>query len=407
MGVYDRYPKYRYPQMKLSDTACKAAKPSAKLKKLADGHGLYLAVMPNGAKYWRLKYRYLGKEKLLALGVYPETSLKEARDKREAARELLEADIDPAESKKERRREKLEKSEQTFERIAHEWHESQKSRWTPRHAAYIINRLENDIFPEIGRRPITDISSPQILAAVRKIENRGAHEIARRALQMCGQIFRYAIATGKAERNPTPDLKGALKQFKKGHYAALSSKDLPEFVAALERNEARLYPLTRHALKLMLLTFVRTSELIGAKWDEFNLEKAEWVIPAERMKMRKSHIVPLCHQAITILREVHKQTGKWPWVFPNMVRPQKPMSNNTLLKALERMGYKGRMTGHGFRALAMSTIKEELGYRHEVVDRQLAHAPKSKVDAAYDRAAFVNERKKMMQDWADYLEGNS
>jgi integrase len=239
---------------------------------------------------------------------------------------------------------------------------------------------------------------------IRKIEKRGALELARRATQMCGQIFRYAIVTGRAERNPAIDLKGALKPMRKGHYAAFDVDELPTFIRCLNLNQARLYVPTINAVKLLMLTFVRTSELIGATWDEINLETGEWIIPAERMKMRRPHIVPLAKQAVAILEEQKRLSVYGDLVFPNQVTPRKHMSNCTILGAIKRLGYKGQMTGHGFRALAMSSVKEKLGYRHEVVDRQLAHAPRSKVDAAYDRAKFLSDRRVMMQEWADYLD---
>lgn len=366
---------------------------------------MYLEIMPHGSKLWRLKYRFNGKENRIGLGSYPETSLKEAREKREAARKLLSSGMNPAQAKKDNKRQSRLNAGNTFEAIAREWHEHNKGRWTETHAQDILRRLEVDIFHEFGHRPVKEITPPEILDALRKIENRGAHEIARRAMQNCGQVFRYAVATGRAESDPTRDLKGALKPFKKTHFAALDSKELPAFLDTLNRNEARLYPQTIRAVRLLMLTFVRTSELIGARWEEIDLDAAQWEIPAERMKMRKPHIVPLSRQVVEILKEQHELTGRWEWVFPNQVRPKTHMSNNTILMALRRMGYQGKTTGHGFRALAMSTIKEELGYRHEVVDRQLAHAQRNKVDAAYDRAQFLSERKKMMQEWADYLEG--
>lgn len=390
--------------MKLTDTACKSAKPKEKPYKLADGMGMYLQVMPHGSKLWRLKYRFEGKENCLSLGSYPETSLGEARKIREEARKILKAGTDPSFVKKEQKRQSVQNAGNTFEAIAREWHEHFKARWTPSYAAEILHRMETDLFPVIGGHPIAALTAPQILDTVRKIESRGAHEIARRTLQTTGQVIRYAIVTSRADSDPTRDLKGALKPFKKSHYAALEAKDLPDFLKALNQNEARLYPQTVRALRLLMLTFVRTSELINAKWNEFDLKNAQWEIPAERMKMRKPHIVPLSKEAVAILKAQKEQTGDWEWVFPNLVRPKKPMSNNTILMALRRMGYQGKMTGHGFRALAMSTIKEKLGYRHEVVDRQLAHAPRNQVDAAYDRAAFLSERKKMMQQWADYLD---
>ena len=316
---------------------------------------------------------------------------------------MLAQNIDPASAKKEAKHAALISAATTFELVAREWHEHQKERWSPAHAQDILHRLEMDMFPQIGKLPIADIKPIQVLNAMRHIEKRGAFEMARRSLQYCGQIFRYAVITERIERDPTPDLKGALKPFKHGHFSALETDDLPDFVMTLERNDARLYAQTRHAIQLLMMTFVRTGELIGAKWSEFNFETKEWIIPAERMKMRRPHIVPLSKQVLSILEKQKQLTGQWEWVFPNQVRPRDHMSNNTILKALERLGYKGRMTGHGFRALAMSTIKERLGYRHEVVDRQLAHAPANKVDAAYDRAKFLDDRRVMMQEWSDYL----
>jgi integrase len=390
--------------MPLNDSLCKNAKPSEKARKLSDGHGLYLEVTPTGGRYWRLKYRYQGKEKRLALGVYPEVSLAQAREKREHARKVLLAGGDPSQMRKDEKRNAMLNNENTFESIAREWHANNIERWTPSYGKEILHRLQMNIFPTIGQRPIRDIATPELLATLRLIEKRGAHEVAHRALQMCGQVFRYGIAAGRLERDPSPDLRGALKPVKHTHYAALDTKDLPAFIQALECNDGRLYPQTRLGLKLMLLTFVRTGELIGATWDEVNFDTKQWVIPASRMKMRKEHIVPLSHQALQVLSELKVYAGDRMWVFPSQINSQKHMSNNTILKALERMGYKGKTTGHGFRALAMSTIKEKLGYRHEVVDRQLAHGHKSKIDAAYDRAQFLQDRTVMMQRWADYLD---
>jgi integrase len=390
--------------MPLTDTACKNAKPDAKPRKMADGGGMYLEVMPTGSKYWRLKYRFDGKEKRLAFGVYPEVSLSEGRDKREQARKLLKQGIDPGLVKHIAEQKRALESAHTFEAIAREWHQNNIEKWTPDYGKNILHRLTLDVFPVIGKRLIAELEAPDLLDMLRKVEKRGALEIAKRLGQTCDQVFRYAIATGRAKRNPVPDLKDALKPVIPGHYAALEAKDLPEFIRVLDRNEARLYPLTRLAILMMMLTFVRTGELINARWSEFDLDAALWVIPAERMKMRKEHTVPLSRQALAVLEELQAFSGGRSLLLPNQAHPSKPMSNNTILFALGRLGYKGRITGHGFRALAMSTIKEKLGYRHEVVDRQLAHAHKNKVDAAYDRAKFLDERVVMMQEWADYLD---
>jgi integrase len=390
--------------MRLTDKACKNIKPDKKPRKLADGDGLYLHVMPGGGKYWRFNYRFAGKHKTLAIGVYPEVPLAEAREKRQSARKQLRDGIDPSFAKREGKRQLALSAENNFEAVAREWHQHSIEKWSESHAGFILHRLEADVFSAIGRLPIKDITAPHLLSVIRTIENRGAHETARKITQTCGQIFRYAIVTGRAERNIAADLRGALKPFKKGHFAALEAKDLPEFLEKLHRNDARLFVLTRLAVEMLMLTFVRTSELIEAKWEEFDLEKATWAIPAERMKMRRLHIVPLAKQVLAILAQIRAISGNREYVFPNQAKPLKHMSNNTVLFALGRMGYKGKATGHGFRALAMSTIKEQLGYRHEVVDRQLAHAHRNSVDAAYDRAKFLNERRKMMQEWADYLD---
>lgn len=394
--------------MKLTDSQCKNAQPmeppSKAPRKLADGQGLYLWVMPNGAKYWRFTYRINGKQKTQALGVYPEVSLKEARNKRLEARKLVSDGIDPSIERKKTKKLSAQNAANTFEVIALEWYENRKNRWRPRYAEEIMTRLKNDIFPEIGNLPIKDIEPPLLLEVIRKIEKRGALELAKRQLQKCGEIFRYAIATGRGVRDPSRDIGDALKPVKKTHFASLDVKELPDFLKALDKNDARLYRSTRNALNLIMLTFVRTSELIEARWEEIDLDKAEWIIPAERMKMGKEHFVPLSRQSIEILKDQQELSSHRELVFPSNVKPQKSISNNTILGAIKRLGYQGRMTGHGFRALAMGVIKQELGWRHEVVDRQLAHTPKNKIDKAYDRAPFIEERKKMMQEFADYID---
>lgn len=393
--------------MKLTNTACKNAKPfdppSKSPRKLADGHGLYLFVMPNGSKYWRFIYRFNGKQKTQAFGVYPEVSLKAARDKRTDARKLLDEGKDPSMEKKKQKVLYQQNNTNTFEVIAREWYENRKDSWKPRYANEVIKRLEEDIFPEIGVYPIKEIEPPLLLQAIRKIENRGAVDLAKRQLQKCGEVFRYAIATGRGVRDPSADIGDALKLVKKEHFASIDINEIPELLAAMNGNKARLYPTTLNALKLIMLTFVRTNELINARWDEIDWDRKLWTIPAERMKMGKVHLVPLADQAIEILKEQKEIAGKWEHVFPSPNKPRQSISNNTILGALKRLGFHGRHTGHGFRSLAMSAIKQELGYRHEVIDRQLAHVPKSKVTRAYDRADFLDERKVMMQAWASYL----
>jgi integrase len=398
----------------LTDTQVKNAKCRDKPYKLFDGGGLYIEVMPTGSKLWRMKFiQANGKESRLALGSYPEISLIEARQKRSDARKLKANDIDPGHAKKEKARLAKEKAEQTFERIARDWHANRLSTWSESTAKDTLRRLEADIFPEIGNMPIDAIKHRHMIAALRKIESRGAQEVAHRVKATCARIFTYANQQGIENKNPAADLTDVLKPAKAGHFAAITADELPAFLAAMDKNDARLFKPTRIALRLMMLLFVRTSELIETPWSEIDLDKGEWIIPWQRMKRGKltvnpdktNHHVCLSTQALELLKELHTLTGHGKYLFPNQRDHEKPMSNGAILMALRRLGYQNKMTGHGFRALAMSTIKERLGYRHEVVDRQLAHAQKDKVASAYDRAQFLTERKVMMQDWANYLDG--
>lgn len=322
---------------------------------------MYLWVFPDGAKRWRFIYKRDGKQKNEAFGVYPEVSLKEARAKKTAARKLVRAGKDLS---LERKKEKLlaeQNNDNTFESIARQWYEYKKDEWRTRYAQEVITRLENDIFPHIGTYPITEIEPPILLQVIRKIENRGVHELAKRQLQKCGEVFRHAIREGKLKRDPSADIGEALKTVKKKHYACIDTKEIPAFIATVERNDARLYQNTRNALKLRMLTFVRTREMINATWEEIDFDDKMWIIPAERMKMGKEHIVPLSNQAIAILKNQEDIAGHWPLVFPSSVKPRRSMSNNPIIGALKRLGYQGKMTGHGFRSLAMTAIMEELG----------------------------------------------
>lgn len=390
--------------MKLTAKACEAAKPKDKAYKLFDGGGLYLEVKPPNSKLWRLKYRYLGKEKKLCIGEYPTISLAEARDHRDEAKKLLANGHDPSAVKQEIKQERIQEAGNTFEAIAREWHEHKKLEWSEVNAKTVIDRLERDVFPEIGKYPIKIITHKMLLDLANAVKQRGANELAKRIIQMCRHIYRYAIVTGRAENNIAEDLKGMVKAKPKSHFAAIEAKDLPQFISDLRNHKAKLNRQTYLAVNFMMLTFVRTGEMIGAKWDEFDLEQKQWLVPAERMKMKKEHIVPLSRQAIEILEELREIHNHPVYVFPSRGDRNKTMSNNTILMALDRMGYRGKMTGHGFRALAMSTIMEKLNYRHEVPDAQLAHAKRGDVARAYDRAKFLPERVKMMQDWADYLD---
>lgn len=385
----------------LSDRAIKQAKPKDKPYKLFDGGGMYLSIHPNGSKYFRLKYRINKKEKTYALGVYPRLSLKQAREDLIELKQLIDKGIDPVTYQKEQR---IIDPSLTFEAIAREWHEQRKENLSENYYNEIMRQLENNVFPVFGSYAIKDIKPPIILKCIRIIEERNALDMAKRMLQYINQVFRYAKNTGRIEINPASDMRDALKGRKRGHFAAITYKELPEFLEKLEENRPRLFRQTVLATKLLLLTFVRTTELIHATWDEFDLEEKMWTIPAERMKMRKTHQVPLSKSTLDILAELKQLFPKADYILPSVFNWQKPISNNTVLKGLERLGYKGRMTGHGFRALALSTIKEKLDYRHEVVDRQLAHAPRNSVDKAYDRAEFIDERITMMQEWADYIE---
>ena len=396
----------------LTDIQPRNAKGKDKPYKLADGGGLYLLINPDGSKYWRMDYRFAEVRRTLAFGKYPVVSLADAREKRTAARKLLDEGVDPGQHKKEKARVAAEKESQTFEKLAREWHTIRLPSWKGSTAKDTLRRLEIDIFPEIGALPIGSITHQQMIATLRKIEARGAVEVAHRVKATCARIFSYANQQGIENRNPAQDLKDVLKPVQAGHFAAITADELPAFLDSMNKNDARLFKPTRIALRLMMLLFVRTSELIETPWSEIDLDAGEWVIPWHRMKRGKltvnpdktDHNVCMSRQALELLRELHSLTGGGTYLFPNQRDHQKPMSNGAILMALRRLGYQNKMTGHGFRALAMSTIKERLGYRHEVVDRQLAHAQPDKVASAYDRATFLAERRKMMQEWADYLD---
>ena len=393
----------------LTDTNIRKAKPRVKAFKLFDAGGLYLEVNPAGGKWWRWKYRHGGKEKRLSLGVYPDVSLKSARAKRDAARQQLAVGIDPGYA---RRSEKIARAgAESFEAIAREWHAKFSPGWVASHGDRIIRRFESDLFPWLGTRPIAEIKAPELLAVLRRIESRGALETAHRAMQNCGQVFRYAVATGRAERDPTGDLRGALPPpLEKHHASILEPMLVGNLLRAIDSYEG--YFVTKCALRLAPLVFVRPGELRKAQWSEIDLEKAEWRIPAARMKMREQHIVPLSRQSIAILRELEPLTNHGidarpnapRYVFPSARSRERPMSENAVLAALRRMGYaKDEMTGHGFRSMA-STLLHEQGWNHQVIERQLAHAERNAVSAAYNFAEHLPERRKMMQAWADYLD---
>lgn len=391
--------------MPLTDTACRNATcpPDKARARFADGGGLYLEVAPNGSRRWFWKYRYAGKEKRLALGAYPDASLKQVRSDRDAARLLLEAGTDPAQARKEDKLTQQMRLGTTFEAVARAWYANWAAARSGRHAEYVLRRLEADVFPAIGAKAIGDVTAPQLLAMAKKIEARGALDIARRAWQTCGQVFEFALAHGQIERNPSKDVRpgAALKPRQQGHYARIDAKELPELLRKVYAYQGSAY--TRMGMQLMALTFVRTGELIGARWDEFDLEAKEWRIPAVRMKMKTPHIVPLSRQAVDVLQCLHELRGRSGLLFPGERDHDKPMSNGTILGALKRMGYAGRMTGHGFRGVA-STVLHEEGFDHAHIELQLAHMERDDVSAAYNHATYLPQRRKMLQWWADHLD---
>ena len=389
--------------MPLKDVTARTAKPANKAYKLADEKSMFLMVYPNGTKCWRFKYRFEGKEKVLALGTYPEVSLAEARQKRDEARQLLTNNVDPGKFKQQSKRSGNALAENSFEYIAREWHTKNSVKWSARHAERIMRRIEVNILPSLGKKQITQISAAELLAVLRKIESRGAIDITHRLHQNCSQIFRYAIATARAERDPAHDLRGAFTPLKNRHHASLTDpKAVGELMRAIEGYSG--YLLTKYALQLSPLVFVRPGELRHAEWAEFNFAEAEWRIPASKMKMKITHIVPLSEQAISILKDAQKLTGSGKYVFPSSLSPNRPMSENTVNAALRRLGFtRDEMTAHGFRSTA-STLLNELGWNGDAIERQLAHAESNNIRAAYNYAEYLPKRRKMMQFWSDYLQ---
>ena len=384
----------------LTDASIKNAKPKEKAYKLTDGEGMFLLLNPNGSRWWRFNYRIGGKHKQISFGVYPEVTLKEAREKRDEARKMLRDGIDPSQAKKAQKA--SDSGANSFETIAREWFAKFSPTWTPSHGDRILRRLERDIFPWIGKRPISEIKAPELLTVLRRIEERGAVETAHRASQNCGQVFRYAVATGRSERDPTGDLRGSIPPTKQKHHASITDpREIGALLRAIDAYEGGL--IVRCALRLAPLVFVRPGELRKAQWSEINWGKSEWVIPAERMKMREKHIVPLSRQSLEILRELQPLTGDGKYLFPSPRTSDRPMSDNAILSALRRMGYTGdQMTGHGFRSMA-STLLNEQGWHRDAIERQLAHAERDSIRAAYNYAEHMPERRRMMQSWADYL----
>lgn len=390
-----------YP-MPLSEMAVRNAKPKERPYKLYDERGLFLLVNPNGSRWWRWKYRYANREKLLSLGTYPDVSLKKARDRRDEARAQLVDDLDPAQVRRAAKTAAAAEQE-TFATVAQEWLQRRSNAWAPGHEAKIRRRLEVDVLPAIGQLPIVAVTAPEVLKVAKRIESRGAIETAHRAVQNVGQVMRFAIATGRAVSDPTPALRGALTPVREKHHASITdSKAVGALLRAIDGYSGSY--ITRAALRLAPLVFVRPGELRKAEWSEFDLDGAEWRIPAERMKMRQAHIVPLSTQAVQILNELRLFTGKFDYVFPGVRSRRRPMSENTVNAALRRLGYtKDQMTGHGFRSMA-STLLNEQGWHHDAIERQLAHQERNSIRAAYNFAEHLPERRKMMQAWADYLD---
>ncbi len=388
--------------MPLTDVAVRNAKPGKKFLKRYDERGLYLEISPTGGKWWRLKYRFAGKEKRLSLGVYPDVSLKEARDRRDTSRKLLADGIDPSKKRKEMKSAREDRAANSFDVVAREWLAKHSNTWVPNHSDRIIRLFERDIFPWLSGRPIADVTAPELLSVVRRIESRGALETTRRALRICGQIFRYAVATGRCERDPSGDLRGALTPVKGKHFAATTEpKQFAEILRAVEGYEGTLT--VRCALRLAPLVFVRPGELRKAEWKDIDLDKAEWRYTVT--KTDTPHIVPLSRQAVEILRELQPLTGSGRFVFPGARSEKRPMSDNAILAAMRRVSIgKEEMSGHGFRAVARTILDEVLGVRPDFIEHQLAHAVRDPNGRAYNRTSHLPERKKMMQQWADYLD---
>lgn len=385
----------------LTDSAIKVAKPKDKPYKLADGQGLYLEVMPGGSKLWRLKYSYAGKEKRLALGAYPTVPLQQARRRREEARQQLAEGIDPGEQKKADRLAQLAEV-LTFEALAREWHRYRTPRWAPATAAKALAYLESDLLPALGRKPFESVARPDLVELLRKIESRGAHNVAKKTRQWLNQIFRYGLAKGVIDHNPATDLDViAAQPPATKHHPHVTFAELPELLDKVET--AKIHVLTRGAIQLLALTAVRPGELRAAPWAEFDLDAATWTIPKERMKARRPHIVPLPHQAVAILRQLHQITGKYPLVFAGRHDTSRPMSENTVNLALQALGYKDRQTGHGFRHL-LSTELNGRGYNRDWIERQLAHGDQDEIRDTYNHATYLEQRREMMQAWADSID---
>lgn len=386
--------------MPLNDMQIRRAKPEAKAYTLGDGQGLSLLVEPNGSKSWRFRYRYAGKPKMISLGVYPTITLAEARARRDEARKIVAEGKNPSEVRKEQKLALRIQFENAFEKIAREWHQMKSAKWSAGYASDIIEAFQNDIFPYVGTRPVGEIKPLELLNVLRKIEKRGALEKMRKVRQRCSEVFRYAIATGRAEFNPAADLSSALEVHKSNHFPFLKSDEIPDFLRALDSYAGSR--LVQIATKLLMVTGVRTIELRAALWQEFDLDNAIWEIPAERMKMRRPHLVPLSTQALGFLNELKSMTGNYRYVFPGRNDPNKPMSEASVNQLIKRIGYAGKLTGHGFRH-TLSTILHENGFNTAWIEMQLAHVDKNTIRGVYNHAQYIEDRKKMMQWYSDFI----
>ncbi|EMO4507594.1 MULTISPECIES: tyrosine-type recombinase/integrase [Klebsiella/Raoultella group] len=386
--------------MKLTARQVDTSKPKDKPYKLSDGGGLYLLVNPNGSRYWRLKYRIAGKEKLLALGVYPDITLAEARQKRADAKKVLAAGGDPGQEKQEEKQAKEQAVANSFERLAMEWHSHKSTSWSEGYAEHLLMYLKKDIFPFIGQKAITDISQVEMLNTLRKMEQRGVLDKLKKTRQACRQIFTYAIITGRAEHNPVSDLAGALKSPKQQHYPHLLVDQIPDFLRALSEYSGST--ITRNATRLLMLTGLRTIELRASEWVDIDFDKGVWNVPAERMKMRRPHLVPISTQVRELLEEIHQLTGRGKYVFPGRNDAGKPMSEASINQVIKRIGYDGKATGHGFRH-TMSTILHEQGYNTAWIETQLAHVDKNSIRGTYNHAQYLDGRREMLQWYADYM----
>lgn len=386
--------------MPLNDMQIRRAKPEAKAYTLGDGQGLSLLIEPNGSKSWRFRYRYAGKPKMISLGVYPTITLADARSRRDDARKLVAEGKNPSEVRKEQKIALQTESESAFEKIATEWHQMKSAKWSAGYASDIMEAFQNDIFPYVGTRPIGEIKPLELLNVLRKIEKRGALEKMRKVRQRCSEVFRYAIATGRAEFNPAADLSSALEVHQSNHFPFLKADELPDFLRALDSYTGSR--LVQIATKLLMITGVRTIELRAALWSEFDLDNAIWEISAERMKMRRSQLVPLSTQALDLLNELKMMTGNYRYVFPGRNDPNKPMSEASINQVIKRIGYGGRLTGHGFRH-TMSTILHEKGFDSAWIEIQLAHVDKNSIRGTYNHAQYLEKRSSMIQWYNDYI----